>query len=236
MIKEIKLSLIALTTLAFLLLINSNLHSGGDDFMQMIREEIKSHAPRSLKYEGRIMNTIANATRSRIIEPPLVTAIMTNESAYKQHAYSKKQARGLMQLMEIGARQAEWETGISFFDQTTNHRGKPIWKLNKDKLYDIENNIRGGISNLEWLAERYPMYYEDGSIDQDNLKVIIELYNVGWGNYHYEDKRNPKYVSDVMKTYQRHRKVFYDTYGTDEGFEKYCKNSYGKTSIKCKRR
>jgi len=224
---EFKYSLIALVVLTSVLLTESNLHSGSDKFMPMIRREMKAHSPKTLKLEGRIMKSIASATRKMIIEPPLVTAIMSNESAYKQHAYSPKKARGLMQLVKLGAKQAEWETGRSYFDPVKCTNGKTIgWKLNKWKVYNIENNIHGGVGLLEWLAKKYPMYYEDGTIDEKNLSVVIELYNVGWGNYHYHGIRNAKYVRNVMNTYRRHKKSFYYTYGTYEGFKKYCKNTY----------
>jgi len=234
--KRIKYTLIALVALTFVLITESNLHSGSDSFMSMIRNEMKMYSPKTLKLEGRIMKSIASATRKQIIEPPLVTAIMSNESAYKQYAYSPKKARGLMQLVRLGAKQAEWETGRSYFDPVKNTNGKIIgWELNKWKVYNIENNIHGGVGLLEWLAKKYPMYYEDGTMDEDNLKVVIELYNVGWGNYHYYNVRNAKYVRDVMRIYKRHRKAFYDSYGTDEGFNKYCKNQYKKKRISKRR-
>ncbi len=73
----------------------------------------------------------ANAARSRI-DPQLITAIISNESAFDPRATSSAGARGLMQLMPQTA------AGLGVSD-----------------AYDPAENIRGGTDYLRGLLDRF---------------------------------------------------------------------------------
>ena len=224
------------------MLTSESIHCGGDEYMEAIRAEMNAHAKASRRYEGRIMCSIEHMTHNRVIDPPLVSSVITNESAWKIRAFSSAAARGLMQLMKSGFEQASWANGIKYLEVVKNTNGEIVrYKKGKKKgqpkkkviirqAYNIRNNISAGVEMLSWLYERYPYLYDDGSIDEINFEKVIEIYNVGWGRYHDKGIRNAEYVKNVSRTYARHRRMFYNTYGTREGFTAYCNNTYRKIS------
>jgi len=82
------------------------------------------------------------------LDPKLVDAVVRVESGYNPGAVSHKGALGLMQLMPDTAR-----------------------RLDVDDPFDPEQNVRGGIRELDRLIERY----------SGNLQLALAAYNAGEG-------------------------------------------------------
>jgi soluble lytic murein transglycosylase-like protein len=75
---------------------------------------------------------VAEAARRHEVEPALLHAVITAESAYNAKAVSPKGAAGLMQLMPATAR-----------------------RLGVANVYDPDQNIQGGAQYLKELLERF---------------------------------------------------------------------------------
>ncbi|HOC44503.1 MAG TPA: lytic transglycosylase domain-containing protein [Thermoanaerobaculales bacterium] len=82
------------------------------------------------------------------LDPKLVDAVVRVESGYNPSAVSHKGALGLMQLMPDTAR-----------------------RLEVDNPFDPEQNVQGGIRELDRLIERY----------SGNLQLALAAYNAGEG-------------------------------------------------------
>lgn len=91
---------------------------------------------------------IAAAARDYGVDEALVRAVIHAESAYDPNAVSRVGAQGLMQLMPATARRF----GVA-------------------NVFDIAQNIRGGVQYLAWLLRRF-----DG-----NLTLAAAGYNAGEG-------------------------------------------------------
>jgi soluble lytic murein transglycosylase-like protein len=107
------------------------------------------------------------------LDPKLVDSVVRVESAYNPSAVSHKGAQGLMQLMPDTAR-----------------------RLDVDDPFDPEQNIRGGIRELDRLIERY----------SGNLQLALAAYNAGEGAVErhrgippFQETRD--YVARVMSLY-----------------------------------
>jgi soluble lytic murein transglycosylase-like protein len=107
------------------------------------------------------------------LDPRLVDALVQVESAYNPRAVSHKGAQGLMQLMPATAA-----------------------RLDVDDPFDPEQNIRGGVRELDRLIERY----------SGNLQLALAAYNAGEGAVEkyrgippYRETRN--YVARIMSLY-----------------------------------
>ncbi|MFE0501782.1 lytic transglycosylase domain-containing protein [Lysobacter soli] len=91
---------------------------------------------------------IASASRDFGVDEAVVRAIIHAESAYNPNAISRVGAQGLMQLMPATAR-----------------------RFGVVNVFDIRQNIRGGVQYLAWLLQRF-----DG-----NLVLAAAGYNAGEG-------------------------------------------------------
>ena len=91
---------------------------------------------------------IASASRGFGVDEAVVRAIIHAESAYNPNAISRVGAQGLMQLMPATAR-----------------------RFGVVNVFDIRQNIRGGVQYLAWLLQRF-----DG-----NLVLAAAGYNAGEG-------------------------------------------------------
>ena len=108
------------------------------------------------------------------ISPRLVMAVIKAESNFEPAAVSAKNAQGLMQLIP--------ETSLRF---------------NVKKLFDPEQNIRGGLSYLRWL-----LAYFEGDVG-----LVAAAYNAGEGAVNrfrgippYAETRD--YVRRIMSTFR----------------------------------
>jgi soluble lytic murein transglycosylase-like protein len=107
------------------------------------------------------------------LDPKLVDSVVRVESGYNPGAVSHKGALGLMQLMPDTAR-----------------------RLDVDDPFDPEQNVRGGVRELDRRLERY----------SGNLQLALAAYNAGEGAVErhrgippFEETRD--YVARVMSLY-----------------------------------
>lgn len=115
----------------------SRVRKGSGKFQQVLDEEIKSGSsgPIDRNKKGAVSDLRKTAEEIALkngVDPALVKAMIQTESSWRPDAVSDKGAKGLMQLMDITAR----EVGV------------------KDPL-DPEQNIEGGVRYIKKLLEKY---------------------------------------------------------------------------------
>ncbi len=98
--------------------------------------------------QQRIMKIVYKLAPQFGIQPGLAYAVIRAESNFDVHALSDKNAQGLMQLIP--------ETAARF---------------RVSKPFDPEQNIRGGLSYLQWLLAYF----------QGNVPLVLAAYNAGEG-------------------------------------------------------
>jgi len=116
---------------------------------------------------------VREISRERGLDPRLVDALVRVESGYNPRAESRKGAPGLMQLMPATAS-----------------------RLDVDDPFDPEQNVRGGVRELDRLIDRY----------SGNLQLALAAYNAGEGAVEkyrgippYRETRD--YVARIMSLY-----------------------------------
>ena len=92
------------------------------------------------------------------LDPYLVLAVIKTESNFDKTAVSKKDAKGLMQIMDTTGEWVAEELNINYFMPSM--------------LFDPELNIRMGSWYLNNLEEEF----------DDNLDLVLAAYNGGSGN------------------------------------------------------
>jgi soluble lytic murein transglycosylase-like protein len=102
--------------------------------------------PVSRQYRDNYDDLVVEHARAQGIRPDLVRAVIQVESGYNPYARSVKGAMGLMQLMPSTAA-----------------------SLGVTRPYDPEQNIRGGVTYLRHLLERY----------ENNEELALAAYNAG---------------------------------------------------------
>jgi soluble lytic murein transglycosylase-like protein len=122
---------------------------------------------KSAPYEA----SINQHARNQQVAADLVRAVIQVESAFNPMAVSSKGAMGLMQLMPATAR----ELGVR-------------------NPFDPDQNIRGGVTYLKRLLDRY----------NGNVELALAAYNAGMGNVEkYGDvppfKETKNYVKKITK-------------------------------------
>jgi hypothetical protein len=124
------------------------------------------------KHLSALIETIA---REHGVDPALVRAVIRVESDFHPSAVSPAGAKGLMQLMPA----------------TAAHYGV-------QDIFDVEQNIRGGVRFLRHLKERYG----------DSLRLVLAAYNAGETAVSRAGGDVPpfaetrQYVVDVLHHYQ----------------------------------
>lgn len=120
-----------------------------------------------------LQELVERVSSERGLDFKLVDALVTVESGYNPAAVSHKGAQGLMQLMPDTAR-----------------------RLNVDNPFDPEQNVRGGVAELDRLIDRY----------SGNLQLALAAYNAGEGAVErhrgippYRETRD--YVARIMSLY-----------------------------------
>lgn len=137
------------------------------------------------------------------IDPYLVLAVIKTESGFNSLATSKKEAKGLMQIMDTTAKDI-------------NNNANVVDDLENANLYDENVNIALGCSYLKSLIDKY-----DG-----NYYIAICAYNAGMGNVNkwigdgiinknldntevslpFEETTN--YLKKVIANYKIYRKLY----------------------------
>lgn len=109
------------------------------------------------------------------VEPELALAVIATESNFEPDARSPKDARGLMQLIPATAA-----------------------RFNVRNSFDIQENMRGGLTYLRWLLAYY----------QGEVALVAAAYNAGEGTVDryggvppYPETRD--YVQRVLQLFQR---------------------------------
>jgi soluble lytic murein transglycosylase len=107
-----------------------------------------------LLYPRPYFKTVIDAAEKSFVEPALVWAIMRQESAFDPRATSSVGASGLMQLMPATAKDEASRLELEDYD-----------------IYQVDTNIRLGVSHIAWLLRRIR-----------RLDWSIAAYNAGSGN------------------------------------------------------
>ncbi len=134
------------------------------------------------------------------IDPMLIFSIMKTESKFFPYAKSRRDAKGLMQLM----------------DMTYEYAGDYVAN-SKESIYDPDTNIKVGCWYVRKLSEEF-------NYDND---LVVAAYNAGPSNVKkwLHDERYSKngleledipygetksYVNKVLKNYEKYNKIYRD--------------------------
>lgn len=90
------------------------------------------------------------------VDKYLIFAVIKAESNFNKEAVSKKQAKGLMQLMQTTAEEIAGKVGI---------------ELNEENILDPDVNINLGTKYISILLQKY-----------ENINLALAAYNAGSGN------------------------------------------------------
>lgn len=109
-----------------------------------------------VNYPEKYTNYVEKYAKEYEIEKELIYAIIKAESNFKEDAISKKEAMGLMQILESTAKDVAKNIDL---------------EISKEKLLEPEININLGTKYLSLLIEKY-----------NNLELALAAYNAGIGN------------------------------------------------------
>lgn len=155
-----------------------------------------------LLYPQRYQKLVFSASEIYKVDPPIIFSMIRAESGFYPYAKSRKNAKGLMQLSE----------------NTWSHACKQL-KLENEKIYDKESNIRAGT------------WYFSGLLDEfQDEKLAILAYNAGPTNVRewqrqgllegsdFETWKIPYRESELylMKVLQ-YKNKYLEIYSIDEG-------------------
>ncbi len=151
-------------------------------------------------FPGKYFETVTKYSKEYNIDPYLVLAVIKCESNFNINALSQKDAKGLMQIIDSTAAEAN-----------KNHTNQDI------DLYDIDTNIRLGCKYLSTLISKY----------NGNYYLAICAYNAGIGNvgkwlkdgtidYNLNDEaennipfdETKKYLRKVINTYRIYKFLY----------------------------
>ena len=111
--------------------------------------------PFNLQDKWQLAEIILEESRRNQLDPRLILAVIFTESRFYSSARSKKDARGLMQLLHPTAQAVAQEIGLQSYDRRT-------------LLHDPYFNLRLGIYDLAQLIRRF-----------NNLELALAAYNIG---------------------------------------------------------
>lgn len=128
-----------------------------------------------ITYDGKISRLVGKLAPQFNLDPDLVLAIISVESAFNSKAVSPKQAQGLMQLIP--------ETAERF--QVRD-------------VFDAEQNVRGGMAYLRWLLAYYKGNVRLVAAAYNAGEKVVDRYG---GVPPYPETRD--YVKKIANTYQK---------------------------------
>jgi soluble lytic murein transglycosylase-like protein len=111
--------------------------------------DFNAHLGHLSKERRQIANLVARLAPEYGIVPELALAVAAAESNFNPKALSPKNATGVMQLIPATAE-----------------------RFGVQDIWDIEQNIRGGLAYLRWLMKRFA----------NNTELAVAAYNAGEGN------------------------------------------------------
>lgn len=128
----------------------------------------------------RAVDLVLDLTPEYQLDPTLVLALIWVESRYRADAHSPKDARGLMQLTPATAK-----------------------RFAVQDPWDVEQNIRGGMAYLRWLAAYF----------RGDVRLVLAAYNAGehaverhGGVPPYPETQ--KYVEKILKIYGKEQHTY----------------------------
>lgn len=158
---------------------------------------------KSYIYPRKHFDVIKEEAQKNNIDPYLVLAVIKTESGFNKLATSKKEAKGLMQIMDTTA-------------QDINDNANIVEDIENTNLYDENINIALGCNYLKSLIDKY----------EGNYYIAICAYNAGMGNVNkwlnegilpkdlqtsditLPFEETSKYLNKVIKNYKIYRKLY----------------------------
>lgn len=158
---------------------------------------------KSYVYPRKHFDVIKEEAAKNNIDPYLVLAVIKTESGFNKLATSKKEAKGLMQIMDTTA-------------QDINNNANIVDNIDNTNLYDENINIALGCNYLKSLIDKY----------EGNYYIAICAYNAGMGNVNkwlndgiiskdlntssinLPFEETSKYLNKVIKNYTIYRKLY----------------------------
>ena len=159
---------------------------------------------RKFIYPLKYFDTVKYEASKNIIDPYLILSIIKVESNFNEKATSKKDAKGLMQILNSTAKEINDNLNI-------------VDKLEDNDIYDENLNIAFGTKYLSSLIKKY----------NGNYYLAICAYNAGMGNVDkwllndiipnnldkyenislpFEETKN--YLKNVMRTYKIYKILY----------------------------
>lgn len=161
---------------------------------------ISQDAILSLLYPRKYSETVKKYSTEFNVDPNLVYAVIKAESNFNENATSSKGTKGLMQLMDLTAKDVAKKANLNLTQEEISNR-----------LLDVDLNICIGTKYLQILQEKY-----------QNIELALTAYNAGIGtvdnwiekgilkkdgsnieNVPYKETNN--YVRKIMRDY----KIYY---------------------------
>lgn len=164
---------------------------------------ISRYLIRIIIYPVKYKEIVMTESKNSGVDPYLIFAVIKQESRFDKNAVSKKNAKGLMQIMDNTAIEIIKNNSTSFTS------------VNYD-IFDPKTNISIGTKYLKQLLDRY----------EGNVTMAIASYNAGLGNVDkwkldsnifvsgsilvekipFEETRN--YTNTVMKYYNGYKRSY----------------------------
>ena len=158
-----------------------------------------------LIYKKEYSEYVSKYSKEYNVNENLIYSIIKAESNFNERATSNKGAKGLMQLMEVTAKDTSKKINLNISSEELD-----------EKLFDKDININLGTKYISVLIEKY-----------GNIEIAITAYNAGIGtvdkwietgvlssdgtnieNIPYKETNN--YVRKILRNYKIYQKIYLD--------------------------
>ena len=158
-----------------------------------------------LIYKKEYSEYVSKYSKEYNVNENLIYSIIKAESNFNERATSNKGAKGLMQLMEVTAKDTSKKINLNISSEELD-----------EKLFDKDMNINLGTKYISVLIEKY-----------GNIEIAITAYNAGIGtvdkwietgvlssdgtnieNIPYKETNN--YVRKILRNYKIYQKIYLD--------------------------